>query len=60
MTDFLIESGLRAGRPALVQAIMTGRNAKYEQDKQTMNALVEESMLLNHPPGFASADTALR
>ncbi|KAI0770681.1 fatty acid hydroxylase [Fomes fomentarius] len=42
MSDFLVESGLRAGRPALVQAVMTGKNAKYEQDKQIMNALVEQ------------------
>ncbi|KAI0767655.1 fatty acid hydroxylase [Fomes fomentarius] len=42
MTDFLIESGQRAWRPAFVQALMTGRNAKYERDKQTMNSLADE------------------
>ena len=43
MADFLIESGRRSARPSLVQAMMSGSNAKYEEDKRTLNALVEES-----------------
>ncbi|KAM5540781.1 hypothetical protein V8D89_005425 [Ganoderma adspersum] len=42
MADFLIESGRRSARPSLVQAMMSGSNAKYEEDKRTLNALVEE------------------
>ncbi|KAI0329045.1 bifunctional P-450/NADPH-P450 reductase [Cubamyces sp. BRFM 1775] len=42
MADFLIESGKRANRPAIVQNMMTTTNAKYEEDKQTMMKLVEE------------------
>ena len=30
MADFLLESGRRANRASLVQAMMTGTNAKYE------------------------------
>ena len=43
MADFLIESGRRSSRPSLIQAMMSGANAKYEEDKRTLNALVEES-----------------
>ena len=43
MADFLIESGRRAARPALVQKMMSAANAKYEEDIRTLNALVEES-----------------
>ncbi|KAH9891895.1 bifunctional P-450/NADPH-P450 reductase [Cubamyces lactineus] len=42
MGDFLIESGKRAGRPAIVQNMMTTTNAKYEEDKRVMMKLVEE------------------
>ena len=45
MADFLIESGRRAARPSLVQAVMSGTNAKYEEDMRTLNALVDESEL---------------
>ena len=43
MTDFLIESGRRSARPSLVQAMMTGTNAKYEEDQRIMNSLVDQS-----------------
>ena len=43
MADFLLESGRRANRASLVQAMMTGTNAKYEADMKTMNELVDES-----------------
>ncbi|OBZ67672.1 hypothetical protein A0H81_12453 [Grifola frondosa] len=42
MADFLVESGLRANRPPLVNSMMRGTSAKYAQDIQTMSALVEE------------------
>ncbi len=43
MVDFLLESGRRSSRPSIVQAMMTGTNAKFEEDLRTLNALVEES-----------------
>ena len=43
MAGFLIESGRRANRPSLVQAMMRGTNAKYQEDQRIMNDLVEES-----------------
>lgn len=43
MADFLVESGLRANRLSLVQNMMTGTNAKYEEDKRICDSLVEES-----------------
>ena len=43
MGDFLVESGRRANRAALVQAMMPGTNAKYESDLRVMNELVDES-----------------
>ncbi|PIL35108.1 cytochrome P450 [Ganoderma sinense ZZ0214-1] len=42
MVDFLLESGRRPVRPSLVQAMMTGTNAKYDADINTLNTLVEE------------------
>ena len=47
MADFLIESGRRANRPSLVQALMPGVNAKYEEDQRIMGELVEESTWLS-------------
>lgn len=43
MTEFLLESGMRARRPGLMQAMMSGTNAKYEADIKTMSELVHES-----------------
>ncbi|RPD57416.1 bifunctional P-450/NADPH-P450 reductase [Lentinus tigrinus ALCF2SS1-7] len=42
MTDFLIESGRRSRRLTLVQAIMSGTNAKYEEDQRIMGELVSD------------------
>ncbi|KAI0763546.1 bifunctional P-450/NADPH-P450 reductase [Trametes elegans] len=42
MGDFLIESGKRANRPAIVQSMMTGTNAKYEEDQRILGQLVNE------------------
>ncbi|KAL6298881.1 cytochrome P450 [Sparassis latifolia] len=42
MADFLIESGLRANRPAFVRAMMSGSNAKYEEDMRVLRSLVDE------------------
>ncbi|KAI0738944.1 bifunctional P-450:NADPH-P450 reductase [Daedaleopsis nitida] len=42
MSDFLLESGYRANRPALVNSMMRGSSAKYEADMNTMNDLVNE------------------
>ena len=43
MIDFLLEGGRRPVRPSIVQALMTGTNAKFEADIRTLGALVEES-----------------
>ena len=43
MTDFLLESGYRSMRPAIVTSVMVGSKAKYEQDQRTMLQLVDES-----------------
>ena len=43
MIDFLRESDRRAERPYIVQALMSGTNAKYKQDIQTLHRLVDES-----------------
>ncbi|OBZ65058.1 hypothetical protein A0H81_14948 [Grifola frondosa] len=40
--DFLKESGLRANRPSIVQAMMHSTNAKYEEDQRILNELVTE------------------
>ncbi|KAI0693861.1 bifunctional P-450/NADPH-P450 reductase [Cerioporus squamosus] len=52
MSDFLIESGRRANRLSLVQAMMTGTNAKYEEDQRIMGALVSDILEDHraHPP----------
>ncbi|RPD56624.1 cytochrome P450 [Lentinus tigrinus ALCF2SS1-7] len=52
MTDFLIESGLRANRLTLVQAMMPGTNAKYEEDQRIMGELVSDILEEHraHPP----------
>ncbi|KAM5540807.1 hypothetical protein V8D89_005451 [Ganoderma adspersum] len=42
MVDFLVEGGRRPIRPTIVQAMMTGTNAKYNADIHTLNTLVEE------------------
>ena len=43
MADFLIESGLRANRPSIVQAMMSATNAKYEENIRIMDKLATES-----------------
>lgn len=43
MTDFLKESGARANRPSVVQALMTGTNAKYAEDIKYMADLGNRS-----------------
>ena len=43
MVDFLLESGHRASRLSLVQAVMTSATAKYEQDIKIMSDLANES-----------------
>lgn len=43
MGDFLAEAGVRVNRPSVVQALMRGMNAKYEQDIKTMADLADES-----------------
>ncbi|KAM5540828.1 hypothetical protein V8D89_005472 [Ganoderma adspersum] len=42
MIDFLLEGGRRSARPTIVQAMMTGSNAKYDADIHTLNTVVEE------------------
>ncbi|KAF8217433.1 fatty acid hydroxylase [Mycena galopus ATCC 62051] len=41
MGDFLAESGLRANRPRVVQAVMRSTNAKYEADIKGMKDLAD-------------------
>jgi cytochrome P450/NADPH-cytochrome P450 reductase len=43
MGDFLAESGLRANRPRVLQAVMRGTTAKYEQDIKKMKDLADHS-----------------
>ena len=42
MGDFLLESGLRANRPPIMNTLMRGSNAKFAADMATMNQLVDE------------------
>ena len=42
MGDFLLESGLRANRPPIMNTLMRGSSAKFEADMATMNHLVDE------------------
>ncbi|PSR70599.1 hypothetical protein PHLCEN_2v13537, partial [Hermanssonia centrifuga] len=42
MVDFLIECNLRANRPTIVNSMMVGTTAKYEQDIKTMAELADE------------------
>ncbi|TBU21312.1 bifunctional P-450:NADPH-P450 reductase [Dichomitus squalens] len=42
MGDFLLESGLRANRPPIMNTLMRGSSAKFEADLNTMNELVDE------------------
>ncbi|KAI0629781.1 fatty acid hydroxylase [Trametes polyzona] len=42
MGDFLLESGKRANRPAIVQSMMTATNAKYAEDQKILAQLVDE------------------
>ncbi len=46
MVDFLIECNLRANRPTIVNSMMVGTTAKYEQDIKTMAELADESETL--------------
>jgi cytochrome P450/NADPH-cytochrome P450 reductase len=48
MGDFLVESGLRAKRPRVVQAVMYQTNNKYQADIKLMNDLAEESGCRSH------------
>lgn len=43
MIDFLIEAGLRANRPAIVNAMMRSSWYKYEHDIKIMSDLADES-----------------
>jgi cytochrome P450 / NADPH-cytochrome P450 reductase len=43
MVDFLVECGLRAKRPGILNSIMVSTTAKYEQDTKTMTDLADES-----------------
>ncbi|KAJ6537331.1 fatty acid hydroxylase [Mycena sp. CBHHK59/15] len=42
MADFLTECGLRSKRPRVLQAMMTGTTAKYEQDIKKMKDLANQ------------------
>ncbi|KAF7312594.1 Fatty acid hydroxylase [Mycena indigotica] len=53
MAEFLIESGNRANRPRMVQAVMRGTNAKYESDMKKMKDLADKIVAKRrtHPDG---------
>ncbi|KAJ7740466.1 fatty acid hydroxylase [Mycena maculata] len=62
MGDFLAESGARARRPRVLQAVMLGTSAKYEADIKTMRDLAEQivSTRKAHPiPKHDLLDTML-
>ncbi|KAJ7626813.1 cytochrome P450 [Roridomyces roridus] len=62
MADFLTESGFRANRPAIVQAIMSKTNAKYEADMKKMRDLAKRIVATRkaHPiPKHDLLDTML-
>ena len=42
MGDFLVESGLRANRPPIMNTLMRGSSAKFVADLNTMSQLVDE------------------
>ncbi|KAJ3487812.1 hypothetical protein NLI96_g3280 [Meripilus lineatus] len=42
MVDFLIECGLRANRPSVVNSVMRGTKAQYESDIQVMASIADE------------------
>lgn len=46
MTDFLKECNMRSRRPAILQSMMSGANAKYEADRKLMTDLADESEFL--------------
>lgn len=43
MTEFLLESGVRAIRPAVVNAMMRKTKAKYNENQRVLLDLVDES-----------------
>ncbi|KAJ6600950.1 fatty acid hydroxylase [Mycena vulgaris] len=62
MGDFLTECGLRANRPRVLQAVMRGTTAKYEQDIKKMRDLADQivSTRKAHPiPKHDLLDTML-
>ena len=42
MSEFLVESGLRGKRPTIVNSLMHGTNAKYEENMNIMLGYVNE------------------
>ncbi|KAJ7508252.1 fatty acid hydroxylase [Mycena galericulata] len=62
MGDFLAESGLRANRPRVLQAVMRGTTAKYEADIKKMRDLADQIVATRkaHPiPKHDLLDTML-
>ncbi|KAJ7218368.1 fatty acid hydroxylase [Mycena pura] len=62
MGDFLAESGLRAMRPRVLQAVMRGATAKYEADMKVMKKLADHIVATRkaHPiPKHDLLDTML-
>ena len=43
MSDFLLESGRRAKRFSIVNSLMRGSSAKYDEDQQIMMRYVNDS-----------------
>ena len=43
MVDFLVECNLRVNRPGLLNSMMVGTTAKYEEDIKTMVQLADDS-----------------
>ncbi len=45
MGSFLVESGKRANRPALLKYLMSNANAQFAADQEVLMSLAEESTL---------------
>ncbi|KAJ6460262.1 fatty acid hydroxylase [Mycena sanguinolenta] len=56
MADFLGESGLRANRPWVLQAVMRGMTAKYEADIKTMRDLADQIVAARKSHPIAKRD----
>ncbi len=49
MSDFLVESGRRAYRPSMVNSLMWGASAKYEESQKIMMRYIDKSRSRSYP-----------